>query len=257
MKLVKPYKMALYINALLILLLTSSAFSKSPTLREYLYPHPQTIKDISPAKIAEILQNGAWNTSGQSITSMETNNDSNPIPRYDQISNGNNSAGVNAFADIHFGKDVKRILDVGGGKYNVSRDYMHTKNIELLIWDPYCRTKKHNMNVQQEVEKYKADAATSMAVLNVIPEPEVRLKHIATLKHALKTNGYAYFKIWPGEGHLKGTNKAIVNAYGYPGYQANAYAIQFLPEVKLVFGVKNVALDSKVPNLIVAQKVTD
>lgn len=94
-----------------------------------------------------------------------------------------------------------------------------------------------------------------MAVLNVIPEVETRLEHIVTLKQALKINGYAYFKIWPGEGKLKGSGKAVVDAYGYPGYQANDFAAKFLPEVQLVFGIKNVVLDPKAPNLIIAKNV--
>jgi hypothetical protein len=64
-----------------------------------------------------------------------------------------------------------------------------------------------------------------------------------------------YFKIWPGEGKFKGSGKALVNAYGYPGYQANAYAAKFLPEVQMVFGIKNARIDSKITNLIVAKNV--
>jgi hypothetical protein len=232
-----------------------SAYSNNSELHEYFYQNSRSIQDISSEKITEILQHGAWKITGQSITSAETNNDTNPAPLYDQISRGDNAAGVNAFADIHFDKNVKSILDVGGGKYDVCRNYMRTKNIELLVWDPYNRSKENNDSVKLAVTKHKVDAATSMAVLNVIPDVETRLEHIVTLKQALKINGYAYFKIWPGEGNLKGANKAIVNAYGYPGYQANAYAVKFLPEVQLVFGVKNVRLDPKVPNLIIAKKV--
>lgn len=238
----------------LILLVTSFAYGSNSHLHEYYYKKSSSIDNIDHQKIINILKKGAWKTTYQSITSAETNNDINPEPQYKQIDEGDNAAGVNAFADIPFNTDVKRVLDVGGGKYDVCQKYMRTKHIDLLVWDPYNRSKSHNNKVKLEVSNHKVDAATSMAVLNVIPEPEARLEHIVTLKNALKNNCYAYFKIWPGEGKLKGTNKAVVNAYGYPGYQANAYAAKFLPEVQLVFGPKNARLDPKIPNLIIAQK---
>ncbi len=240
---------------LFVSILMFPAYGINSNLHEYFYQNSRSIQDIGSEKINQILQYGAWQTTGQAITSAETNNDVNPTPLYNQTLRGDNAAGVNAFADLHFDKNVKRILDVGGGKYDVCRNYMRTKNIDLLVWDPYNRSKEHNDSVKLAVTKHKVDAATSMAVLNVIPDVEARLEHIVTLKQALKINGYAYFKIWPGEGNLKGTNKAIVNAYGYPGYQANAYAVKFLPEVQLVFGVKNVRIDPKVPNLIIAKNV--
>lgn len=231
----------------------SSVYGNNPHIHETFFKNSRSIKSIDPQEISQILKNGAWSTTGQSISSAETNNDINPDPQYNEVARGENAAGVNAFADIPFDKNVKRILDVGGGKYDVCRNYMRSKNIELLVWDPFNRSKAHNSQVRQAVTKHKVDAATSMAVLNVIPEPEARLAHIVTLKEALKENGYAYFKIWPGEGKLKGSNKAVVNGYGYPGYQANAYAIKFLPEVQLVFGPKNARVDPKIPNLIIAK----
>ncbi|MEO8964956.1 MAG: hypothetical protein ABI370_09835, partial [Gammaproteobacteria bacterium] len=227
---------------LLVMYLISYAicsYGSSLPLQEHHFKNPKSIYSLSPKEISNILSHKSWNTSGQSITSAETNNDSNPVPEYEKIKQGDNSAGVNAFADIHFDKNVKRILDVGGGKFDVSRDFLQTKNIDLLIWDPYNRSKEHNKEVRQAVQHLKVDAATSMAVLNVIPEPDVRLAHIAILKQAIKTNSYAYFKVWPGEGKLKGTHQPTVNSYGYPGYQANAYVDYFLPEVQLVFGKDN------------------
>lgn len=232
-------------------------YSDTANIHESAYQNTKTINNLSPKEILNILKNNAWSTSGQSITSAETNNDSNPTPEYEKVLQGDNSAGVNAFADIKFNNNVKRVLDVGGGKFDACRNYLRTKHIELFVWDPYNRSQKHNEKIMREVMQSKVDAATSMAVLNVIPEPAVRLAHIATLKIALKVNGYAYFKVWPGEGKLKGTHMATVNSYGYPGYQANAYAKYFLPEVQLVFGKNNVILDPKIPNLILAKKVTN
>jgi hypothetical protein len=192
MRLLKLFLYRFFIN-LIILVLTTSVYCSNPNLHEYFYQYPRSIKDLSPTAISQILKNGAWITTDQSISSAETNNDINPHPDYNQIKHGDNAAGVNAFADIPFAKDVKRVLDVSGGKYDVCRNYMHTKQIELLVWDPYNCAKAHNNQVKQEVTRHKVDAATSMAVLNVIPEPEVRLAHIVTLKQSLKEDGYAIF----------------------------------------------------------------
>lgn len=161
------------------------------------------------------------------------------------------------FADLKFDRAVKRILDVGGGKYDCCHDYMKSRGIDLLVWDPYNRSRKHNIDIQSSVTLESVDAATSMAVLNVIPELEVRLAHICTLKAALAIAGVAYFKVWPGEGLLKGSYKPTVNSYGCPGYQANAYADRFLREVQLVFGLNNAKLHETIPNLIIARKISN
>lgn len=226
--------------------------------REYFYPNEILISDLKSDKIVQILQSAAWKTLDQKITSAETNNDKNIQPDLKNIEAGENACGVDAFADLKFDPSVKRALDVGGGKYDFSRNYMKSKhNIDLLIWDPYNRSKEHNLEIQSLVTNKKVDAATSMAVLNVIPEVEVRLAHICTLKDSLAVNGIAYFKIWPGENFLKGSYKPTVNSYGYPGYQANAYADRFLREVQLVFGLKNAKLHETIPNLLVATKTSD
>lgn len=117
------------ITIILVSIFIFPAYSSNSNLHEYFYQNPRSIQDISSEQINQILQHGAWQTTYQSITSAETNNDTNPTPLYNQISRGDNAAGVNAFADLHFGKNAKRILDVGGGKYDVCRNYMRTKNI--------------------------------------------------------------------------------------------------------------------------------
>ncbi|MHB1947879.1 MAG: hypothetical protein ACYCQI_07190 [Gammaproteobacteria bacterium] len=225
--------------------------------REYFYSKERLIHTLDSGKIFHILHSSAWKTLDQEITSAETNNDRNVEPDMKSIQLGENTCGVDAFADLTFDKTVKRILDVGGGKYDYCHDHMKSRNIDLLVWDPYNRPKEHNLDIQKSVTNKKVDAATSMAVLNVIPEPEVRLAHICTLKEALVVNGVAYFKVWPGEGALKGSYKPTVNSYGHPGYQANAHADRFLREVQIVFGLNNAKLHETIPNLIVAIKKSD
>lgn len=211
------------------------------------YIHELTVK-----KIEEILKSGAWQSSGQSLTSAVTNDNCMAEPDPTFTINSDNTAGPNAFADINFGRKVKRVLDIGGGRFDTNRDYMQReKKIELSVWDPYNRTPSHNAVVQSAFETNQADAVTSMSVLNVIPEVKVRLMHLTTVKAALKTGGMAYFKIWPGEEPLLGT---YLPSAKEDVYQANAYADRFLREIEIVFGAGNVEVDNTVPNLIVAKK---
>lgn len=212
------------------------------------------IHELTATEIQTIIENDIWKVNGQSITSAETNSYDAAEPNQLQIELGENTSGVDAFADINFNEKVKTVLDVGGGKYDVNQVYLKKKNMDLFVWDPYNRSLEHNKTVQEMVDKNKVDAVTSMSVLNVIPEANVRLAHISTVKNALKLNGDAYFKIWQGEGSLKASFiPSIVNNT----YQENASALRFLRDIELVFGVGNVKLDNKIPNLIIATKKSE
>lgn len=216
------------------------------------YIHELTVKTIS-----NILENGAWKFDNQTITSAITDSIDKEEKDPDEklVTIGENTNGIYAFSDITFDNEVKRILDVGGGKYDFNRNFLkRKKNIDLLIWDPYNRSSSHNKNVHAEVINNKVDAATSMSVLNVIPEPEVRLAHINTLKAALAIGGKAYFKIWSGKSPLQ---QSYLPSATESSYQANAYADRFLREIEIVFGIENVKMDKTIPNLIVAIKLTE
>lgn len=213
------------------------------------------IHELTTSTILNILEKGAWKAENQTITSAITNDNNLNEPDSQWLEMGENTAGTNAFYDIKFDNHVKRILDVGGGRFDCNRDYMkRERNIELLVWDPYNRSQSHNTQTQIAVEKHKVDAVTSMSVLNVIPEVTVRLEHINTLKAALIAGGKAYFKIWPGNPPLQGT---YLPSATNTSYQANAYADRFLREIEIIFGIGNVKLDDKIPNLIVAVKVSE
>ncbi len=215
----------------------------------------QFIHEQSATKIYDIINNQAWETSNQSISSAITNQDNILAPSDHYVEIGENTSGPTAFVDIQFDRSVKRVIDIGGGKFDCNKDYLKlSRNIELHIWDPFNRSAAHNLAVKSEFLHKKADAVTSMSVLNVIQEVESRLAHIATLKDALANDGKAYIKIWPGELPYKGSyTPTSTNSY----YQANAYADRFLSEIEVVFGKGNVHLSSKVENLIVAEKKPD
>ncbi|MBX9586820.1 MAG: hypothetical protein K2X50_06140 [Gammaproteobacteria bacterium] len=211
----------------------------------------QFIHDLTPEEILSLLKEDPWKIQDQTISSAITNDNDlkEPSDLYSDLSE--NTAGPNAFSDILFDKKTKKILDVGGGKFDHNRDYMKIRKIDLLVWDPYGRDTTHNNHVEGIVKKAPVDSATSMSVLNVIQEVKVRLKHINTLKAAIKIGGKAYFKIWPGELPLKGSYYPTGN---HLYYQANAYADRFLREIETIFGPGNVMLDHRVQNLIIAIK---
>lgn len=215
----------------------------------------RNIHELTVETISELLEKSAWKTDNQTITSAITNDNDLEDTHTISTTTVENTDGVSAFSDIKFDKRVKRVLDVGGGKYDCNCNYMQrTRNIELLVWDPYNRSSSHNTLVQTEVVHNNVDAATSMSVLNVISEPEARLAHINTLKAALVIGGKAYFKLYLGEPPLRGSYLPfITESY----YQANSYADRFLREIEIVFGIGNVHIDKSVPNLIVAIKLTN
>jgi len=65
----------------------------------------------------------------------------------------------------------KRVLDYGGGKYNNFKDWLKENyNIDLLIYDPYNRTKEEN---DHALENPIFDLVLCSNVLNVIKEEEV------------------------------------------------------------------------------------
>lgn len=213
------------------------------------------IHELTVDTILNILKNSAWKVENQTLTSAITDNNNIEEPDYEKLMLGENTSGINAFVDMSFDKSVKRVLDIGGGKYDCNRQYLQrTRDIDLLVWDPYNRPHSHNTCVQAAVESEKVDAATSMSVLNVIPDPEVRLAHINTLKAALIIGGKAYFKVWPGAIPLKG---GYLPSATKSSYQANAYADRFLREIEIVFGIGNVRIDDTTPNLIIAIKQTE
>jgi len=206
--------------------------------------------NFSVDEIKTLLQQEAWVLPSQEITSESTNGNELTVDEIDFSSPDYNTAGIGAFMDLELRDGVDRILDIGGGRYDHKSEYLRKeKGIELLVWDPFNRTQFHNDGVRKSVEQKKVSVATSMSVLNVIPNINARLAHIITVKESLAIDGIAYFKIWPGTGKYAGTG---VEEFGDNEYQANAYSDCFIDEIELVFGLENAYIHPSINNLIMA-----
>lgn len=134
-------------------------------------------------------------------------------------------------------------LDFGGGRFDNASEYLATKDVTNLIYDPYNRSSEHNKNVLDTIRKNNgADTATCSNVLNVIKEENARHTVIQNIYNLLKSNGTAYFTVYEGTG--KGNEGATKS-----GYQLNRKTIDYVDEIKEVFS--NVTRKGK---LIIANK---
>jgi hypothetical protein len=147
-------------------------------------------------------------------------------------------------------------LDIGGGRefQNVETGEMvhkftnalRQRKVRNIVYDPYTRTFEHNSAVAQEIRKNGADSVTVNNVLNVIKEPNIRLRVIKQAYSALKDGPehYAYFKIFEGTGDGKGQPTA-------DGWQTNMKTAQYVSEIHTVFPNVTIRASDK---LIIAQK---
>lgn len=134
-------------------------------------------------------------------------------------------------------------LDFGGGRFDNASEYLATKNVTNLIYDPYNRSSEHNKNVLDTIRKNNGvDTATCSNVLNVIKEENARHTVIQNIYNLLKSNGTAYFTVYEGTG--KGNEGATKS-----GYQLNRKTVDYVDEIKEVFS--NVTRKGK---LIIANK---
>jgi hypothetical protein len=175
------------------------------------------------------------------------------------------TTGIPAFKSIMelMPKSVGVILDVGGGKFDVSKRYVEKqyserfqRKVTMHVIDPYNRSMEHNARVQKIIEERGgADVVTSISVLNVIPTHETRVEHVRVVHKALKKQGLAMFKVWAGSWPLRGTKKPSTNkARGC--FQANTWASDFVSTIREVFGDDSPIYACNIANLIVARKIS-
>lgn len=123
----------------------------------------------------------------------------------------------------------QRNLDIGGGKYDLGKDFLAEQKVENHVYDPFNRTPEHNNFVLSQFAENPADSVTVANVLNVIKEPKAREDVIRMAFENLKPGGKAYFDIY--EGSRSGVGKATSK-----GWQNNAPAVAYEKELKKIFG---------------------
>ena len=127
------------------------------------------------------------------------------------------------FKKINWDK-IKTNFDYGGGKYNKGTEYLRTKGVNNVIFDPYNRDNEHNALAWRISED--AEVSTLFNVLNIIPTKEERL-HIlkqAARKKVKRIYVTVYEKNKSGEGHKT-----------RDGWQNNMKLRDYLLEVKELY----------------------
>ena len=128
--------------------------------------------------------------------------------------------------DFHPG-DV--VLDFGGGKFDNAVNYLKDKDVTLLVYDPYNRSKEHNDEVIQILKEHGgADAAVNSNVLNVIKEASARSTVLKNIQRLTKKGAPIYITVYEGRGdNQEGPTKA--------GYQLNRKTADYLEEIQEIF----------------------
>jgi len=119
-------------------------------------------------------------------------------------------------------------LDYGGGKFDKGTEYLESKGIRNLIYDPFNRSVEHNQNVIDKLTRTKADTVTVSNVLNVIAEQDAREQVINDAGKYIKPEGRAYFGIY--EGNKSGVGKATTK-----GWQENRITEDYVKEISKYF----------------------
>lgn len=94
-------------------------------------------------------------------------------------------------------EEGKTNLDVGGGKYDSASEFLKTKGVVNVIYDPYNRKEEEN-RVALEKEDY--DSATLSNVLCVIKDRQDRIEAVKIAVSHVKEDGAVYIRNYTGDG---------------------------------------------------------
>lgn len=129
------------------------------------------------------------------------------------------------------------VVDYGGGKYDDVTELLATMGIRCFVYDPFNRSEAHNAFVKETLDRVPADACFLSNVLNVIREPEERLKALEQIKKwtgmgmergPIDKLGYVFITVYDGNGTGRGRKTR-------DGWQNNRTLKSYLPEVRKVF----------------------
>jgi len=119
----------------------------------------------------------------------------------------------------------KTNIDIGGGKFDLAKNYLAELGVKSMIFDPYNREETENSTTLAFLQSGKrADTATCANVLNVISEPEARANVILETAKAIKADGTAYFMVYEGDGSGEGRQTSA-------GWQNNRKTADYVGEI--------------------------
>jgi len=86
-------------------------------------------------------------------------------------------------------------LDIGGGKYDLMTEELLKKHVTNLIYDPYNRTKEHNVDIlYYTLVCNLVETVTIFNVLNVIKEYENQIEVLELAHNALQLKGRVFVR---------------------------------------------------------------
>ena len=123
----------------------------------------------------------------------------------------------------------KTNIDIGGGRFDLAKNYLAERGTKSMIFDPYNRGAQENSETLAFLQSGKrADTATCANVLNVIAEPAARSNVILEAAKAIKPDGTAYFMVYEGNG--TGVGKQTSS-----GWQNNRMTADYVDEIRRWF----------------------
>lgn len=123
----------------------------------------------------------------------------------------------------------KTNIDIGGGRFDLAKNYLAERGTKSMIFDPYNRSAQENSETLAFLQSGKrADTATCANVLNVIAEPAARSNVILEAAKAIKPDGTAYFMVYEGNG--TGVGKQTSS-----GWQNNRMTADYVDEIRRWF----------------------
>ena len=115
-----------------------------------------------------------------------------------------------------------RVLDYGGGRYDLNVEFMRGKGVEVAVYDKFNRTPEHNTQVLQAAREVAPDYVVCSNVLNVIMEDDVV---DGILQDMASYGAPVLIAVYEG-------NRSGVGAETTKGYQRNARLADYVPMVQ-------------------------
>lgn len=146
------------------------------------------------------------------ITSANTSINKNKVPAI--------------FHKVEFAPGTRN-LDLGGGKYDIATEYLATKGVTNVIYDPYNRPESENQRALGGIFRPQMyDSCTISNVLNVIQHKVTRMLLLQKAYEHLKEDGFVAITVYEGDksGQGRVTKKDC--------WQENRVLSSYLDEIK-------------------------